>query len=80
MPKYTDFYIHNMDTVHFSGDLDTSVWLVTVHELRISVYFINISREIEAETVNNVSGALQKGAEWEEGHRDSFLLSSYKVA
>lgn len=46
----------------------------------ISVYFINISSEIEAETVNNVSGALQKGAEWEEGHRDSFLLSSYKVA
>lgn len=46
----------------------------------ISVYLINIRKEIEVETGNNVSGALQKGAEWEEGHGDSFLLTSYKVA
>lgn len=66
--------------MHFSRDLDTSVWLPTGHQLRNLCYPLNIGREIEVETVNNVSGALQKGAEWEEGYGDSFLLISYKLA
>ena len=66
--------------MYFSRDLDTSVELHTGQKLRKQCYLLNIGKEIEAETVTNVPGALQKGAEWEEEYRGSFLLISYKLA